>query len=129
MTSLSILSTCPFGLGGGALLITTLAAASPVADRDSAEWPFAPDSPWNTPLGAAAAVEPADSPCSRMLVDEKLAADVNAEQWSHPIYLATSTDPLVKIVVKGEPVATIRVPKSAEPAQRIPSQTSPDRFG
>ena len=117
MTSLSLLSTCRFGLGGGALLITTLAAASPVADRDSAEWPFAPDSPWNTPLGAAAAVEPADSPCSRMLVDEKLAADVNAEQWSHPIYVATATDPLVKIVVKGEQVATIRVPKSAEPAK------------
>ncbi len=105
------------GLLSGALLVATVAKASPAADHDPAQRPFAPDSPWNTPLGAASAIESADSPCSRVLVDEKLAADVNAAQWSHPIYLSAATDPQVKVIVKGELVATLRIPKSAEPAK------------
>jgi len=75
------------------------------------------DSPWNTPLGTGVASEPADAPCSRLLRDEKLGIDINAAQWSHPIYVATASDPLLKVIVAGKSVATMRVPKAAEPAQ------------
>lgn len=109
-----------FGLLFGFVLGTLSglpAQAGTPEDRDPAEWPFAPDSPWNTPLGSAVAVDAASAPCSRALQDEKLAADINAAQWSHPIFLAAPTDPPVPIVVKGKTVATVRVPSAAEPAQ------------
>ncbi len=88
----------------------------PQPERDPVEWPFASTSPWNTPLGSGAVIESADAPCSRMLTDGTLAADINAAQWSHPIYLAAPTDPEVKIIAHGEVVAQLRVPRNAAPA-------------
>jgi hypothetical protein len=115
VSSSSILPATRFGL---LCAVISWAAASFAAapERDPAEWPFSPSSPWNTPLGSGAVIEPADSPCSRMLTDEKLAADINAAQWSHPIYQASSSDPEVKIIVHGEVVAQLRVPRHAAPA-------------
>lgn len=85
--------------------------------RDAALWPFAVDSPWNLPLGSAAELESPDAACSKMLRDEKIGTDINAAQWSHPVYVAATTDPLVKITIKSKVVATIPVPSGAEPAQ------------
>lgn len=91
-------------------------SSSAPPERDPVEWPFASTSPWNTPLGSGAVIDPADSPCSRTLTDEKLAADINAAQWSHPIFVAAPADPEVKVIVSGEVVARLRVPKHAAPA-------------
>ena len=77
--------------------------------RDAAQWPFAVDSPWNLPLGSAAELEGPDAACTKMLRDEKIGADINAAQWSHPVYIAATTDPLVKITIKSKVVATIPV--------------------
>lgn len=98
-------------------LSATAAFADPNGLRDPAAWPFSIESPWNLPLGAGAEKEPTDAACTRSLLDQKIGTDINAAQWSHPIYLAAPTDPLVKITVKGKTVATIQVPAEAEPAR------------
>lgn len=112
-TSFAIACTLCLGLG----IWPSSIRADGTDLRDPAIWPFSVDSPWNLPLGSAVETETADGACTKMLRDEKIGADINAAQWSHPVYLAASTDPLVKITVKGKVVATLHVPTNAEPAQ------------
>lgn len=95
----------------------TAALADNGALRDPAAWPFSVDSPWNLPLGAGAEKESPDAACTRSLTDPKIGTDLNAGQWSHPVYLAATSDPLVKITRKGKTVATIHIPATAEPAR------------
>jgi hypothetical protein len=42
---------------------------------------------------------------------------INASTYSHPIYTATSSDPLVTITAPWDPSERVRVPKSAKPAE------------
>lgn len=86
------------------------------ATRDPSQWPFAVNSPWNTPMGSGAVFD--GGACSSGLTDPGVGTDVNAGSWSHPVYTAAGTDPLTSIVQRGVGlVATIRVPAGAQPAQ------------
>lgn len=78
--------------------------------------PFAVDSPWNTPLGSAATLAESSSTCAKQLQDQTVGSDINAAQWSHPIYAAKATDPKVVVRVYGDVVATLQVPRNATPA-------------
>ena len=78
--------------------------------------PFSADSPWNTPLGQGAELEPVDAPCTQALRDPQSTSDINAAEWSHPIHQARPTDPLRSIFVDGELKARVRVPADAQPA-------------
>lgn len=109
-------------LGGAVALLLALPvtlrcfADGAASERDPALWPFASDSPWNQPIGSGVELEGRDSPCNRALADEKLLLDVNAGQWSHPVYVASPGDPLVTLYVEGKAKLKLRVPKGAEPA-------------
>lgn len=93
--------------------------------RDPAYWPFASDSPWNTPLGRGARFATADDPCTRDVRDPSIPAWIAAAEWGHPIYIAKDSDPLVNIYERGKVVAHIRVPDSATPA--LPPTADSDR--
>jgi hypothetical protein len=76
--------------------------------RDPAQWPFAADSVWNTPIGAGAqfaAVQPGgmDLATGVMVVNASL---------SHPILYATTNDPVGNLHVPGmtAPFATAPLP-------------------
>ncbi|MFO0574775.1 MAG: hypothetical protein U1A78_12340 [Polyangia bacterium] len=84
--------------------------------RSPALQPFSADSPWNTPLGQGAELEPPEAPCTQALRDPQATSDLNAAEWSHPIHQARPTDPLVRIFVDGELKAKVRVPADAQPA-------------
>lgn len=95
----------------------SLPAAAPAPGaRSPVAQPFSADSPWNTPLGQGAELEPEAAPCTQALRDPQVRSDVNAAQWSHPIYKALPTDPLVRIYADGELKAKVRVPAEAQPA-------------
>lgn len=101
-------------LGGSAARSLPPSAAAPVTATGV---PFSSDSPWNTPLPKDAELEPVDSACTRAVREPQLGCDINADKWSHPVYVARPGDPLVRIVVYGELKAKIRVPAGAEPAR------------
>jgi hypothetical protein len=63
--------------------------------RDPALWPFAADSPWNTPIGAGAVFSAADSKLTRDLLAGH--ALIHAGVWSMPVYLAAASDPWVRV--------------------------------
>jgi hypothetical protein len=90
---------------------------APAGARPAAAWPFADTSPWNTPLGTGAQLEAAAAACSQTFADATAHSDVNAAQWSHPIYVAKNSDPLVRVYVYGEVRHTLHVPAAAEPAR------------
>jgi hypothetical protein len=81
--------------------------------RDPAQWPFASNSPWNTPLGDAARYAPIDSPG----FDPRAGATINTRQWSHPVFAARVDDPTVAIYRRGEtaPIRVMRVHPQARP--------------
>ncbi len=79
--------------------------------RDPVSWPFAADSPWNTPIGSGAqfaAVQPGglDLTTGIMVVSARL---------SHPIFRETTTDAPVELLLTGQsaPLATLRLPDAA----------------
>lgn len=90
---------------------------APKDGRSPARWPFAVTSPWNTPLGTSAQLEPESAACSQTFRDATSLSDINAAEWSHPVYLASKSDPLVRVYLYGEVKATLRIPRSAEPAR------------
>lgn len=92
------------------------APAEEVSRRDPATWPFAADSPWNTPLGSGAAMASADAPCTRDIRDSSIPTWIAAAEWGHPIYQASVSDPLVAIYLHGRAVRKIHIPVSATPA-------------
>ena len=94
--------------------------------RDPGLWPFASDSPWNTPLGDGAAFEQATDPCTRDLatLPPGGVAGINAHEWSHPVYLAAASDPTVNLYRDGQLAdAAVRCPTDAAPALPPPPDT------
>jgi hypothetical protein len=79
--------------------------------RDAAQWPFAADSPWNTSLGSGAAYAAITS-LDFSLVES---AHVNSSDWSHPIYVAQTSDPIVSIYEDGVLFGQFHVPVGAMP--------------
>lgn len=81
--------------------------------RDPALWPFASDSPWNTPLGDGARYAAIRSPG----FDPTAGARINTRQWSHPVFIAEADDPTVALHRLGQsrPVRVQRVPPRAQP--------------
>ncbi|WP_293993821.1 hypothetical protein [Sphaerotilus sp.] len=81
--------------------------------RDPALWPFASDSPWNTPLGDGARYTAIRSPG----FDPTAGARLNTRQWSHPVFIAQADDPTVALHLRGQsrPVRVQRVPPQAQP--------------
>ena len=77
--------------------------------RLAAQWPFAPDSLWNTPIGSAARFVPvlgaADLSTGILIVSAQVA---------HPIVLASTNDPLADFFTAGQsaPFITTHLPKA-----------------
>lgn len=75
------------------------------------KWPFAADSPWNTPIGSSAQFAPLqpgglDLTTGLLIVNARL---------SHPVFRATPTNDPVELRVVGQstPFATLRLPEAA----------------
>jgi len=86
------------------------------ASRVAALWPFASDSPWNTPIGSNATYESASATRTANLIDPSIVAWANVEQYSHPIYQASVTDPLAVFSRAGFATVRVAVPAGATPA-------------
>ncbi len=102
---------------------TTTTTATPsapqaVGTRNAALWPFAADSPWNTPIGTGAALESTSGPLTSMIRSgaSNLLTWMNADQYSHPVYTATAADPVATITQPYDAAVTARVPAGATPA-------------
>lgn len=86
---------------------------APLQARDPALWPFSAESPWNQSIGSSAQYS--------TIVSNGFSKDsggvVNSKNWSHPIVIGTTSDPLRSVYKVGSatPVATLRVPESATP--------------
>ncbi|MEZ4502015.1 MAG: hypothetical protein R3C39_05285 [Dehalococcoidia bacterium] len=97
----------------------TAAAAQPYSPapgtRDPFLWPFASSSPWNFPIGSGAQYASDSNAMSQQL--RSRGGSINSSVWSHPVYLASSSDPLRRIIVNGETYATVRIPNNAEPSR------------
>jgi hypothetical protein len=80
--------------------------------RDAAYWPFASSSPWNTSLGANAVYVRIVSP--RFTSDG--GASLNCTEWSHPVFIAKSSDPEHNFYSRdsNELIARMRVPANAQ---------------
>jgi hypothetical protein len=65
------------------------------AGRDPYLRPFSSNSPWNTPIGASASFSADNDPRTKDLLAGH--ALIHAGAWSMPIYLASVTDPAVRV--------------------------------
>jgi hypothetical protein len=65
------------------------------AARDPYLWPFAPDSPWNTPIGSGAVFSPLEDTRTQDLLAGH--TSIRAGAWGMPIYLAREADPMVHV--------------------------------
>jgi hypothetical protein len=83
------------------------------AEREAPLWPFATDSPWNTPLGADAAYADESDPRTADIREGE--GSVNAGMFSHPIYQATADDP-EQVVHTQDGEVRYRIPADAQPA-------------
>ena len=101
------------------------APGTPGVTRDAAFWPFSVDSPWNMPLATSAIYSTGDASdlCAKDLSDLKIV--INSDKWSHPIFIASESDPEAKIYLdhsqENPPKnpsleRTILIPKNANPA-------------
>lgn len=110
------------GLAGSAVTSVPLARAlgrkAPDEGRDPWLWPFASDSPWNTPIGSGALYAPDDAPITLDVIDG--GNEIKAGKFSHPIYLAAQGDPVRSIYDK-ENQRTFHFP--------IPAAAKPDPKG
>ncbi|MCU1373656.1 MAG: hypothetical protein JWO68_942 [Actinomycetia bacterium] len=96
---------------------TVPAPEPPVATRVAGLWPFASTSPWNMPIGSGAGYQAAtDAKTATLLDTGKASAWVNAEQYSHPVYQASATDPMVTVRRAGFVDVTFRLPLGAAAA-------------
>jgi hypothetical protein len=91
-------------------------ALGKVAPRIAALWPFASDSPWNLPIGAGAQYEDAGAPRTASLTMGGLTWWANAGQYSHPVYVAGESDPMVTMTRPGHEDVHFRLPAGATPA-------------
>ena len=97
--------------------------------RVAAQWPFAVSSPWNMPIGSGATYTAASDSRTANLIDSSIGIGVNAAQYSHPVYVASASDPLMNVHFKTAPtglngsgpavyngVVSFRIPVGATPA-------------
>jgi len=87
-----------------------------IAYRDASIWPFSADSPWNMPIGNEAEYEDANEACTNSLTYEAHLAAINSSEWSHPVYKASISDPVVGIYNNGSLQMRINVPANAKAA-------------
>jgi hypothetical protein len=92
---------------------TARTVVSSLGPRDAAQWPFAADSPWNTPIGRGARFVGAEDPRVADLRDP--VAAINAATWSVPVFQAAAHDP-VRAVRTPEGTTRFRIPRDATPA-------------
>lgn len=86
------------------------------ASRDPVLWPFASTSPWNMPLGSGANYATITGGVS---TSSNPSANLNANNgWSHPIYQAKNTDPLVAVYWGGSKIGDFRIPANAQPSSQ-----------
>jgi hypothetical protein len=85
----------------------------PAPTRDARLWPFASTSPWNTPIGTAAQYAPTTDPRYANMMDPWSA--INAQSWSMPVYLATTSDP-IRTVTSQAGSWQYRIPDNAVPS-------------
>jgi hypothetical protein len=98
------------------------------APRDPAQWPFAADSVWNTPIGSGAqfaAVQPGG-------MDLATGVMVVSASMAHPVLYATTNDPVGNLHVPWSPVpfatAPIHAALGATPGGRHVFLVLPDGF-
>lgn len=85
-----------------------------ISTRDPFLWPFSSDSPWNTPIGSGAVFASPTDPISKDL--QATDAWLNIASWSHPIYQATASDPMIQILDnENNRVFIVNVPATAKP--------------
>jgi hypothetical protein len=101
--------------------------SSPVSGaRNPSLWPFASDSPWNTPVGSGAVLESPSGPLTSMVRRPSLPSKdgsytsnmttwINAGTYSHPVVWASASDPLVTLT-SPDPAMQVRIPANAQPA-------------
>src|SRR6478735_3308743 len=100
---------------------TTAPAAAPMppasGDRNATLWPFATTSPWNTPVGSGARLESASDARTQTVRNFPTDAWLNVDQYSIPVFRATSSDPIVTLSdsVNGGSWQ-VRMPAAAAPA-------------
>ena len=112
------------GDAGGYPHWACVAAYATPSSRDAATWPFSGDSPWNTPIGDGAALEAATGACTKDIATSPSGMGVNSHEWSHPVYLAVTSDPLANLYQNGMLVdGMVHAPASATPALPPPPTT------
>lgn len=84
--------------------------------RDAAYWPFDPCSPWNHPIGDGAEYATPTSPdLLTDLSDPAAQLWLNWDQYSHPIYVASASDP-VRTISAPELTVKTEVPNGVAPS-------------
>ncbi|MCW3063940.1 MAG: hypothetical protein JWN32_1112, partial [Solirubrobacterales bacterium] len=96
------------------LMLGAWTSSAAMAATDVAQQPFAPTSPWNTSLPAAA--QYTDASCSAGLQDPAWKPWINAASYSMPVYRASNSDPTLNLFVNGQYWASPHVPVTATPA-------------
>lgn len=84
--------------------------------RDPSLWPFASNSPWNMPIGDGANYQDENGDCTQSLNFESERAGINSTEWSHPVYRASVSDPMVSLYLNGVEKIRINIPAVAESA-------------
>lgn len=105
---------------------TAKASAKPVVTiptRDPALWPFAVDSPWNSPIGTGAVFGGPEDPRTAAISSPDVYASINSAAWSFPVAMATASDPLQTIYSPSGDV-TLRIPPGTEPAEPVGGDAS-----
>jgi hypothetical protein len=89
-----------------AVVLLALAAASSLSTSSSeavskAKAPFASSSPWNTPADPSRQLEPASGAMTSTLRRGGITSWMNIERYSHPVFEASESDPVVTITDSG----------------------------
>lgn len=113
----SIGTAAVVALPGHASAATSTRREATTMERDAWRWLFASTSPWNMPIGTGARFETATAPRTANLLDPRSTPWVNAGEYSHPIYRASSTDRVATFRRAGHPDVRYTVPERARPAR------------
>jgi hypothetical protein len=106
----------------------TPSAPAPVGARNPGLWPYASNSPWNTPVGSGAVFEAPTGPMTSNLRAKTIRSRdgastwnmvtwMNADTYSHPVYYATSADPRYFVTQKYGNGEWVHIPANATPAK------------
>ncbi len=94
-------------------------ARFPDGSRNPALHPFDATSPWNTPVGSGARYASTTDARTVAIQDDRFVLWTNAEEFSQPIYTATTSSPFVRVRLDDSPTGprtiTIRWPNGAVP--------------